>query len=418
MKLRLLLLALLAFTAAQAQRTYKAMFLGNSYTYVNDLPSILQSLTLAGGDTLIKDSNTPGGYTFQGHSTNTTSLSLIQANDWDFAILQEQSQIPSFPQSQVQQDCYPYAAILNDNIKAHDSCTVTVFYMTWGRKYGDASNCGGWPAVCTYAGMQYELRRSYLNLASQNNALVAPCGSAWWESIKRDSTLELYQGDFSHPAYTGSYLNACVFYATMYRRSPVGLNFYGSLTAATAQYLQQVAHDVVFDSLTQWRIGLDDVQADFAAAPATQGLIQFSNSSVNATSYLWNFGDGGSDVAPNPSHTYTQSGFYPVTLIATNGCTSDTLTDTVQIVIVGRAEPLAQQLRIAPNPSAGIFTVSGQLDATTDLQVYDLQGRALHHVQVQPEAGMLRSTLDLRHLPRGVYVLRVGTARAQRIVIE
>lgn len=417
MKLHVFLLALLLATTATAQSTHRALFLGNSYTYVNDLPSIVQSLTLAGGDTLIQDSYAPGGYTFEGHSTDLNSLGKISAQPWDFVILQEQSQRPSFPQSQVQTDVYPYAAILDDSIDANDSCTVTVFYMTWGRKYGDASNCGFWPPVCTYAGMQYELRRSYLNMASQNAALVAPCGSAWWESIQRDSTLELYHPDESHPSYAGSYLNGCVFYATLYRRSPIGLDFYGLLDTTTAQFLQQVAHDVVFDSLALWRIGLDDVSASWTYTADTQGNAAFTNTSSNGLSYYWDFGDGNTSSASDPTHTYQQAGVYTVSLIATDGCTTDTTSDLVEIILVGRAAPSEAALTVTPNPNDGRFTVRGMVDGATDVRVYDLQGRLVHATPMAAD-GDLSLVIDLRHLQKGMYLLRMGEGATQRILIH
>lgn len=424
MKIRIFVLLLLSIGFVKAQTSYQALFLGNSYTGVNDLPSIVQSLTLAGGDTLYKDVNAPGGYTFQGHSTNGASLGMIRSRAWDFVVLQEQSQLPSFPQGQVQNDVYPYAAILNDSIKANDSCTVTVFYMTWGRKYGDASNCGFWPPVCTYAGMQAELRRSYLNLANQNNALVAPCGSAWWESILRDSTLELYSPDQSHPSYAGSYLNGCVFYATMYRRSPVGLNFYGVLDTVTAAFLQQVAHDVVFDSLATWRIGLDDANAAFTFSANTNGTTTFTNSSLNATSFQWTFGDGNSDSTANPIHTYSTSGLFPVTLIATNGCTTDTLVDTVEIVLVSKAEPTSSTITISPNPSRGIFNITANVGANQVIQldVLDVNGKRIRQENHSTIDGNLQLQLNLEALPKGIYLLSLsgseGVLETQRIVIQ
>lgn len=424
MKIRIFVLLLLSIGLVKAQSSYKALFLGNSYTGVNDLPSIVQSLTLAGGDTLYKDVNAPGGYTFQGHSTNGTSLAMIRAKPWDFVVLQEQSQRPSFPQGQVQNEVYPYAVILNDSIKANDSCTVTVFYMTWGRKYGDASNCGFWPPVCTYAGMQAELRYSYLHMANQNSALVAPCGSAWWESILRDSTLELYSPDQSHPSYAGSYLNGCVFYATMYRRSPVGLNFYGGLDTATAAFLQQVAHDVVFDSLAQWRIGLDDANAGFTFSANTNGTTAFTNSSINATSFQWSFGDGNSDSTANPTHTYSTSGLFPVTLIATDGCTSDTLIDTVEIVLVSRAEPGASAFTVAPNPSRGIFNITANVGAmqVTQLDVLDINGKRIRQENISSIDGNLQLQLNLEAYPKGIYMLSLsgatGVLGTKRIVIQ
>lgn len=424
MKIGLGFCCLLISTWAIAQTNYSALFLGNSYTGVNDLPGIVQSLTSAGGDTLTKDVNAPGGYTLQGHSTNPTSLAMIHARPWDFVILQEQSQLPSFPQRQVQTDVYPYAAQLNDTIKANDSCSVTVFYMTWGRKYGDASNCGNWPPVCTYAGMQAQLRMSYLNMANQNSALVAPCGAAWWESILRDSTLELYNPDQSHPSYAGSYLNGCVFYATMYRRSPVGLNFFGGLDTTVARYLQQVAHDVVFDSLAQWRVGLDDAQAAFTFALDPNGTTHFINASLNSTTYQWNFGDGGQDSSSNPVHLYLADGTYPATLIVSNGCTADTMVDSVHVVLTGLQAHKTVTLDLFPNPSHGTFhlVAQGLADGFTAVSVKDIRGHQVHYTLIATLDGSLDNVFDLKSMPSGTYLVELldtdGVRVVRRLIVD
>lgn len=423
MKMRMLLLLVLVAGCLQAQRHYNTLFLGNSYTYSYDLPGTLQAMTLAGGDTLTKDQNTPGGYTLQGHSTNATSLSLIRSKPWDFVVLQEQSQLPSFPQNQVQQDVYPYATQLNDSIKANDSCTVTVFFMTWGRKYGDAGNCQFWPPVCTYSGMQYELRRSYLNMANQNTALVAPCGIAWWESMLRDSTVELYINDWSHPSDKGTYLNACVFYATMYRRSPVGLGYYAALDTATATYLQQVAHDVVFDSLTQWRVGLDDAHADFSETLDTQGNVAFTNLSSNANAYQWSFGDGGTDTVPSPTYTYAAPGTYPVTLVVSNGCTSDTLTDTLDVIIVGTEVQESLTMQLFPNPGNGNLRLQSDVPnaGSVTVRVHDAQGREVWKATKEAVSSKFEMEIDLGGLPAGAFsiTLESGTrVRAFRHYIK
>lgn len=63
-------------------------------------------------------------------------------------------------------------------------------------------------------------------------------------------------------------------------------------------------------------------------------LVNFTNSSSNATTYAWTFGDGNSSTATNPSNTYTTTGTYSVSLIANgiNGC-KDTLTRSSYIAI-------------------------------------------------------------------------------------
>jgi len=87
------------------------------------------------------------------HTTNATTISLIQAGNWDYVILQEQSQLPSFPDNDVATQVYPYAAALDSMIKASSPCATTLFYMTWGRQNGDAANCQFFPPLCTYLGM-------------------------------------------------------------------------------------------------------------------------------------------------------------------------------------------------------------------------------------------------------------------------
>gem|GEM_PF-3618602 len=58
--------------------------------------------------------------------------------------------------------------------------------------------------------------------------------------------------------------------------------------------------------------------------------VNFANSSTNAVSYVWDFGDGNASTDENPSHTFTTNGVYQIALTATSatGCT-DTFVDTV-----------------------------------------------------------------------------------------
>ena len=159
-----------------AQQTKEVLFLGNSYTYVNDLPNMVKQIALSFGDTLNYDQNTPGGATLQMHSTNTQTLSKISQQQWDNVIIQCQSQEPSFSPSQVSNDVFPYAQILIDSIESNSICTEPMFFMTWGRKYGDQQNCQFYPPICTYIGMQQRLRESYLDMTFNHNATCSPVG--------------------------------------------------------------------------------------------------------------------------------------------------------------------------------------------------------------------------------------------------
>jgi PKD repeat protein len=69
-----------------------------------------------------------------------------------------------------------------------------------------------------------------------------------------------------------------------------------------------------------------DFSHSYPNSPCTPVTFNFTNASVNATSYLWNFGDLNTSTVVNPIHAYSSPGIFPVTLIASNGVKSDTTT--------------------------------------------------------------------------------------------
>lgn len=88
----------------------------------------------------------------------------------------------------------------------------------------------------------------------------------------------------------------------------------------------------VYDTLTVPAIvEVEDVPTPGFTVDLDGGLATFTNTSINADSYEWNFGDNSSSVNPNPTHTYAGSGAYPVTLTAFNACGSSTFTETLTV---------------------------------------------------------------------------------------
>ncbi len=336
--------------SGNTQSRKSILFLGNSYTAVNSLPQLLYNLAITNQDTLDYDSYTPGGYTFQGHSQDVNALAKIQQKPWDYVVLQEQSQLPSFSPAQVASDVFPYARKLDSLIHVNHACTQTVFYMTWGRKYGDAQNCASYPPVCSYSGMSTRLRSSYVQMADMNEAVVSPAGMAWMASRAADSTINLWSSDNSHPSMAGSYLTACVFYATIYEKTPIGLSFTAGLPQATVSFLQAIAHQTVFDSLSTWNINVYDPIAGFGLTQNGYGLIA-QNTSQQSNSWFWNFGDGSALSAFEPEYTYAQPGNYTLTQIVSDGCLSDTATQNVTISPPALAWDIAETMEKGMNLS-------------------------------------------------------------------
>lgn len=323
----LVILPLLSF----GQLKKEVLFIGNSYTYYNNLPDLVNEIALSFGDTLMHESSTPGGSNFNAHSTNAQTLNKINQKQWDYVVLQAQSQELSFSHFQVANDSYPYAEILVDSIFANSSCTEPLFFMTWGRKYGDQSNCQFYPPVCTYLGMQQRLRENYLDMSFLHNASCSPVGMAWKKFIEIDSTLNLYSSDNSHPSIYGSYLAACTFYSSIFKKSAVGSTYWpNAIDSASAYILQQIGSSTVLDSLGVWNV----FNADFGFQQYNDS-ISFTNLSSNYESVFWDFGDGITSTDENPTHKYTLNGSYTVILTAINNtaCIQDTQTISITVNI-------------------------------------------------------------------------------------
>ena len=85
--------------------------------------------------------------------------------------------------------------------------------------------------------------------------------------------------------------------------------------------------------------------------------------------------------------------------------------------LTATAAPVGSRaLAVHPNPAHGTATVALPAGSTGPVQLFDVLGRELGRQPVP--AGATEATLDLRGLPAGLYVLRVGAGAGQRLVVE
>jgi hypothetical protein len=102
--------------------------------------------------------------------------------------------------------------------------------------------------------MQAQIDAGYLGIAQELKVPVVPVGAAWQAATQRYPQLDLWQSDNSHPTMMGTYLAACVFYATIFRQSPVGLSYTAGLPADVAGELQTIAASTVLNNLSSWNL--------------------------------------------------------------------------------------------------------------------------------------------------------------------
>ncbi len=400
----------LASQVSYCQKTKKALFLGNSYTGTNNLPQMVADIALSMGDTLIFDSNAPGGYTLQGHSNNPTSLNKIKAGSWDFVALQEQSQYPSYPEDLVASGIYPYARFLDSMINTYNHCCETIFYMTWGRKNGDGDNCSWWPPVCTYAGMDSLLYLRYMTMTYANDAAVAPVGAVWKYIRQHFPSIDLYMWDGSHPSLAGTYAGACSFYTAMFKKDPQNISFDAGLPAADAANIRTAVKSIVYDSLLKWQIGKYDPVSAFNFHISGNKEIQFNNASTNAIDFLWDFGDNTTSSDHSPLHIYTQEGIYDVKLTAYS-C-NDANTSTQQIVM---GDPF-ESISFYPNPTSSYLFIGIPDSLIQHISMFNMLGQEFQPAHI---AEANKTKIDLSAFPAGIYfvsVLANGNRFTKKIV--
>lgn len=309
-----LLLCCISGFELKAQLHFKVLFLGNSYTGVNNLPQLVHDVALSAGDTLIFDSYTPGGYQFIDHSNDAISQNKIMTGGWDYVVIQGQSQEPITSNNEFNSG----GSALYTKIKQYNPCAVTMPYMTWGRKNGDASNCAAFPVMCTYQGMDTTIRSRYLAFTQFINSEVSPVSVVWNYLRQNYPNIELYQTDGSHPSLEGSYAAACCFYAMLFKKDPTLITFNFGLNATNASIIRNAAKTQVFDKLQLWdfkKLPVANIQYEIGSG-VNEFLFQSIDLGVRQTC-LWNFGDGDTSTKAYAPHTYSTNGTYTVTLTTT-----------------------------------------------------------------------------------------------------
>lgn len=340
------------------------LFIGNSYTYVNDLPSMINAMASSTNDTINVASNTPGACRFSQHVTN-MSMTLIQQGGWDLVVLQEQSQLPSFPMSQVSQEVFPFAEALVDSIYANNICPEPMFYMTWGHKKGDADNAVYYPPLSTYEGMDSLLRERYLYMGKTFDASVCPVGKVWHYIRHNHPKIELYQNDNSHPTIEGSYAAACAFYTMILHKDPTLIRYTSTLDTSVATTIRNVTKQVVYDSLAYWQ--RPQPEASFTYNIIGNFAASFTCMTEKADTWLWNFGDGTDNIISDSStivHTFPTFGTYNVQLIISKHCKYDTLVLETEI--------------IDSAITTSIHNMTVEVDSDAIVTIYDAIGRLIY----------------------------------------
>jgi hypothetical protein len=184
--------------------TLRVLFIGNSYTYYNNLPGTMESIARIGGCPVeARQITMPGGMLSQLWRSG-VAIDSIRNGGWDFIVVQEQSllgglRVDGEPVIASPDTFFDYARRFQREI-AQTGARMVLFH-TWAR--------------AGYADDQRMLDYAYFSIGRELAAVVAPVGVAWISILGSNPDITLYLSDGSHPNGLGTYLAATVIATTV-----------------------------------------------------------------------------------------------------------------------------------------------------------------------------------------------------------
>lgn len=385
----------------------KALFIGNSLTYFNDMPQTVKALGMALGDTLDVTVYAPGGTGFVNHHADPVVFQRLAQGDWQYIILQPGSnESPAF--SAPLDSTISWGRILTDSARKHNPCAQIALYEI---SYGVAAATA--QANTNYYYAQSRIRENLLVLSDSLQACCVPAGEVMRRIWSNDTTTLIWNsfGDI-HPNTYGSYAIACAFAAALFRKPVSQLPVYNGLDTARCRNYQHIADSIVLTTPGQWKLGRYFPMARFAPA-INNNAVTFQNQSLHYDQVSWQFGDGTSSTQVSPVKVYNAPGNYRVVLKASQGDCYDTYSNTVTITGSGTAIPplpATAGIKLYPNPATQYITIEQETTAPLQIRVYDMTGRLLLSEAINSR----QATLSTRGLAPGgyLYVLSSGTNRS------
>ena len=153
---------------------------------------------------------------------------------------------------------------------------------------------------------------------------------------------------------------------------------------------------------------------------AVNSSVNFQSNNSTATTWHWSFGDGGTSLKKDTSHTYLATGSYEVKLIVSNGTCSDTVKKIIVVVKPSNViEWLCHEMgdmNIYPNPTEGKFVLSIGLKSSdaVKIKITNILGITVYE-KAEKQLTNLNREIDLRNYAKGVYHVAVETSSGKMI---
>ena len=232
-------------TMLPKDKEYSILFIGNSYTFYNDMPTVyFQAMAKACGYNLTVATITKGAYTLEKFANpadpygTLVKNALSGATKYDYVIIQEQSVRPAINAPAF----YDGVRALVEKIRGIGA--QPVLYATWGRKTGsDTLEKYNF----TNEEMTYKLAAAYDAIAKELEIPVVHVGLAFFD-LYTNSALELYNADKSHPSAAGSYIAAMSLFCQIFGYAPEEIPIAGPGTDDETKMIQAAVKKITAEA--------------------------------------------------------------------------------------------------------------------------------------------------------------------------
>lgn len=212
------------------------LFIGNSFTFVNDLPKMLETIAADAGVEIAASSVLKGGaylhqFADSEHELGKRLAETYPAKNWDYIVLQDQSFNPAGNPDDFMVSAEKLCKAMNGGAKF-------LFYSTWA--YRDNTEKLSKTGM-TYKEMLSALTASYRKAADSFGGIRVPVGDAFAAVSASYPEIDLYTPDDYHPSPCGTYLAACLFYTAVTGNFPENLITPDGISEEQGNKLRKIA---------------------------------------------------------------------------------------------------------------------------------------------------------------------------------
>jgi len=392
-----------ALSAFSADDTTRVLFIGNSFTFRYDIPTLVKNMANEAGFpmkvAMHAISSMSVGDTSKGtqaHMFNPEVYDLIRSDEWDYVSLQDDQGLfmqgyGIFPNPVAYREIEGHIKI-RDSVQFYHPCAHMLWYAAWGYKNGYSG------ISSTGSGLIRNIYNNYQYLRDTAGEIIAPVGLTWIKATDTLPWLDMWDSDEKHQSLAGAYVSAAVFFTTIFHMSPEPVNYTAGLDSTTARTLRRLAYHTVYDST--WATGLGYVVPPMLATAATLTSLPLY------IEYKWY-----RDMAPivegsERSISISKSGCYQVLCTDGGYCKSRSWQQCIgEYEAVPVTSMDIRTIRLYPNPATIELKVEAPDGTHADITITNTAGQLVKDIATSTGDAII----PLGELPAGIYFLHLQT---------